>query len=148
MVKGRESPHSAWCGLRPQDFAGAASASPSLRFEDPLLVEEYLKGLPYLVALMLVIREYETMGAERTPENPLGIYTLTPERIRLLSEEVVAARRRTAEAARFGELYAMLGLRAAVHADSTLDIAVGATNTKGVMPCDRSGSPSTTFTPT
>src|SRR5215208_2560772 len=72
VVKGRESPHSAWCGLRPQDFAGASSASPSLRFEDPLLVEEYLKGLPYLVALMPVIREYETMGAERTPENPLG----------------------------------------------------------------------------
>jgi CobQ-like glutamine amidotransferase family enzyme len=72
VVKGRESPHSAWCGLRPQDFAVASSASPSLRFEDLLLVEEHLKGLAYLVALMPVIREYETMRAERTPENPLG----------------------------------------------------------------------------
>ena len=63
MVKGRESPHSAWCGLRPQDFAVASSASPSLRFEDLLLVEEHLKGLAYLVALMPVIREYETMRA-------------------------------------------------------------------------------------
>jgi hypothetical protein len=91
------------------------------------------------------------IGAERTAENPLGIYTLTPERIRLLSEEEIAARRRAAEAARgarFRELYAMLGLRAAIHADGTLDIAVRATNTKGVMPCDGSSSPSTTSTPT
>jgi hypothetical protein len=41
----------------------ASSASPSLRFEDLLLVEEHLKGLAYLVALMPVIREYETMRA-------------------------------------------------------------------------------------
>jgi hypothetical protein len=119
--------------------------------ELPALVDEYLEDLPYLVDRMPAIREYETMGAERTPENPLGIYTLTPERIRLLPEEEVAARRRTTEAARgarFRELYAMLGLRAAVHADGTLDIAVGATNTKGVMPCDGSSSPSTTYTPT
>jgi hypothetical protein len=119
--------------------------------ELPALVQEYLEDLPYLVGRMPVIREYETVGAERTPENPLGIYTLTPERIRCLPEEEVAARRRTAEAARgarFWELYAMLGLRAAVHADGTLEITVGATNTKGVMPCDGSGSSSTTFTPT
>jgi hypothetical protein len=93
------------------------------------------------------------IGAERTAENPLGIYTLTPERIRPLSEEEVAARRQTAETARgtrFRELYAMLGLRAAVHADGTLEITVGASGeaTKGVMPCDGPGSPSTTFTPT
>ena len=93
------------------------------------------------------------IGAERTAENPLGIYTLTPERIRCLPEEEVAARRQTAETARgtrFRELYAMLGLRAAVHADGTLEITVGATGeaTKGVMPCDGAGSPSTTFTPT
>ena len=112
--------------------------------ELPLLVEEYLKDLPYLVDRMPVIREYETIGAERTPDNPLGIYMLTPERIRLLPEEEVAKRRRAAESARdarFRELYAMLGLRAAIHADGTLDIAVGATGeaTKGVMPCDGSG---------
>jgi hypothetical protein len=79
---------------------------------------------------------------ERTPENPLGFYTLTPERIRCLPEEEVAARRQTAEAARgarFRELYAMLGLRAAVYGDGTLEITVGATNTKGVMPCDEPG---------
>ena len=44
----------------------------------------------------------------------------------------------------------MLGLRAAVHADGTLDIAVGAAGeaTKGVMPCDEPGLPSTISTPT
>ena len=86
-----------------------------------------------------LIHEYETVGAERTPENPLGIYTLTPERIRCLPEEELVAKRRTAEAARgarFRELYAMLGLRVAVHADGTLEITVGATNTKEVMSCD------------
>jgi hypothetical protein len=36
----------------------------------------------------------------------------------------------------------MLGLRAAIHADGILEITVGATNTKGVMPCDGSGSSS------
>jgi len=41
--------------------------------------------------------------------------------------------------ARFRELYAMLGLRAAVHGDGTLEITVGAANTKGVMPCGGSG---------
>jgi hypothetical protein len=110
--------------------------------ELPLLVEDYLKDLPYLVDRMPVIREYETIGAERTPENPLGIYTVTPERTRFLSDEEVAARRRAAEAARgarFRELYAMLGLRAAARADGTLEITVGAANTKGVMPCDGSG---------
>ena len=110
--------------------------------ELPALVEEYLEDLPHLVDQMPLIREYEAIGAECTPENPLGIYTITPERIRYLPEEEVAARKRTAEAARgarLRELYAMLGLRAAVHADGTLDIAVRATNTKGVMPCDGSG---------
>jgi hypothetical protein len=102
---------------------------------------------------MAVIREYETIGAERTPENPLGIYTLTPERIRLLPEEEIAKRRRAAEVARgarFRELYAMLGLRAAIHADGTLEVTVGATSeaTKGVMPCDGPSSPFITSTPT
>ena len=112
--------------------------------ELPLLVEECLKDLPYLMDRMPIIREYETVGAERTPENPLGLYALTPDRIRALSEEEVAGRRRAAEAARgarFRELYAMLGLRAAVHADGILEITVGAAGeaTKGVMPCYEPG---------
>jgi hypothetical protein len=91
---------------------------------------------------MPVVREYETIGAEHGEGGSLPIYTLTPERIRHLPEEEVARRKREAEAARgarFRELYTMLGLRAAIHADGTLEIAVDTTNTKGVMPCDGSG---------
>lgn len=109
--------------------------------ELPRLVEEYLRDLPYLVDRKPVIREYETVPPEREPENPLGIYELTPDRIRFLPEVEVAARRRDAEAARgarFRELYAKLGLRAAVDRHGTLEITVGATNTRGVMPCEES----------
>ena len=55
-----------------------------------------------------------------------------------MSKEEIAARRRAAEArdARLRELYAMLGLRTAVHADGTLEITLRATNMKGVMACD------------
>jgi hypothetical protein len=119
--------------------------------ELPALVEEYLRDLPHLVERMPLVREYETVPEPRTPENPLGIYTLTPERIRHLSEEELAEKRREAEVARgarFRQLYAILGLSVAVHADGTLDITVGVTNTKGVMPCEESSSPSTTSTPT
>jgi hypothetical protein len=115
------------------------------------LVEEYLRDLPDLVSRMPVIRNYETVPPERDEVGGLALYTLTPERIRFLSEEEVARRERKAEAARgarFRELYTMLGLRAEVRADGTLDIIVGATNTKGVMPCDEPGSPSTISTPT
>jgi len=73
---------------------------------------------------MPVVREYETMGAERGDSLP--IYTLAPDRI-IWPEEEVARREREAEAergARFRELYAMLGLRAAVHAGGTLEITV------------------------
>jgi hypothetical protein len=112
----------------------------------------HLKDLPHLVDRMPVIREYETVPPDQIGEDgSLPIYTLTPERIRYVPDEEVARRKRQAEAARgarFRELYAMLGLRAAVHADGTLEITVGATNTKGVMPCDGSDSPSTTSTPT
>src|SRR5215217_1064905 len=128
VVKGRESPHSAWCGLRPQDFAGASSASPSLRFEDPLLVEEYLKGLPYLVALMPVIREYETMGAERTPENPLG---------RKWSPPGGGPRRPRGS----GSVMLCSGFGRQSTRIVPWIWRGGATNTKGVMPCDGSGSP-------
>jgi hypothetical protein len=83
---------------------------------------------------MPVVREYETVPDERTGENPSGLYTLTPERIRHLPEEEVGAKRLAAEAARFRELYTLLDLRVAVHENGDLDVAVGTTNTKGVMP--------------
>ena len=119
--------------------------------EFPRLVEEYLKELPYLMKRMPVVREYETVPNERTEENTSGLYTLTPERIRHLPEEEVGAKRLAAEAARgarFRELYALLDLRVAVYANGDLDVTVGTTNTKEVMPWNGSGSRSTTSTPT
>jgi hypothetical protein len=119
--------------------------------ELPQLVEEYLKDLPYLMDRMPVVREYETVPNPRTKENPSGLYTLTPERIRHLPEEEIGAKRLAAEAARgarFRELYALLDLRVAVHENGDLDVTVGTTNTKEVMPWNEPGSPSTTSTPT
>lgn len=121
--------------------------------ELPALVEEYLRDLPALMRPEIRVREYETVPEARTEDKRFGVYTLTPERIRTLPEEELAERRRAAEVergARFRELYAMLGLRAAVRADGTLDITVGATGetTKGVMPWNGSSSPSTTSTRT
>jgi hypothetical protein len=46
---------------------------------------------------ILHFRSNGVIGAERTSENPIGIYMLTPERIRCLPEEEVAARRRTVD---------------------------------------------------
>ncbi len=41
--------------------------------------------------------EYETVPAERTEANPLGVYALIPESIRYLSEEELAAKRLNAK---------------------------------------------------
>lgn len=84
------------------------------------------------------VREYGTMCAVRNPKNSLVSYTLTLDRIRSLAEEVVKREREVeaARGARFRELKALLGLRAAVHAYEELGITVGAM--KGVMSCDGS----------
>jgi hypothetical protein len=42
----------------------------------------------------------------------------------------------------------MLDLRVAVHENGDVDVTAGTTNTKGVMPWNEPGSPSTTSTPT
>jgi hypothetical protein len=42
-------------------------------------------------------RDYETSAAERTPENPLGLYKLTRDRIWYLPEEDVARREQEGE---------------------------------------------------
>ncbi len=115
--------------------------------ELPGLVEEYLRDLPKLLGPEVRVREYEAVPAERTPDNPHGVYTLTPDRIRYLTGGELADKRLAAEAARgarFRELYARLGFWAAVRADGTVEITVGATNTKGVMLWDEPSLPSTT----
>ena len=122
--------------------------------ELPALVEEYLGDLPDLIeGTTIHVQRHETVPPERTPENPLGIYTLTPERIRKRAPEELEEIRKERErerGARYRELYAMLGLRAAVYADGTLEITVGATSgaTKGVMLCIGAASPCITSTTT
>ena len=89
------------------------------------LVEAYLRDLPELVGREWTVREYETVPAERTEENPLGIYTLTPESIRERTQEEVEGLREGAErerSARFRDLYEDLGLRATLDKDGTLEV--------------------------
>jgi len=91
----------------------------------PDLVEAYLRDLPHILARTPGVREYETVPAQRTDENPLGVYTLTPERIRHLQGEELEHRRRAAadeEAARYREMYDALGFRVTAHPDGTLEV--------------------------
>ena len=53
----------------------------------PALVEVCLHDLPDLVDRRRVVRDYETVPAEMTPDNPLGLYRLRPDRVRLRSDE-------------------------------------------------------------
>jgi site-specific DNA recombinase len=95
----------------------------------PNLIEEYLRELPYLLELEPVVREYETSAPEPTEGDPLSaLYTITPERIRFLSEEELAEKRRAVEekrARRFRELYAMLNLNVVCHKDRSLEVTWG-----------------------
>ena len=91
----------------------------------PGLVGEYLRDLPHTLARTPAPREYETVPAERTDENPLGVYTLTPERIRHTSEEELEQQWRAAadeQAARYRAMYGALGFRVVAHPDGTLEI--------------------------
>lgn len=92
----------------------------------PDLIEEYLEDLPDLVeGTGTPIREYETVPAERTPENPLGVYTLAPERIREHTPEETQHlweqwERERAE--RYGAAYEMFALRVVAHHDGSLEV--------------------------
>jgi hypothetical protein len=90
------------------------------------LAEEFVRDLPYLLDRMPPIREYDTVGGARTGDNPLGLYTLTPESIRFLPDEELAMRRQAAEddrAARFRRAYDDLRLRITAHKDRTLELS-------------------------
>lgn len=95
----------------------------------PDLVESYLRDLPDLVARQSVVREYETVPPERTPDNPLGIYRAMPDNIRWLSEEEYTEKQRQAteeRSQRFRELYRMLDLQVVCHPDLSLEVTWGA----------------------
>jgi hypothetical protein len=119
--------------------------------ELPLLVEEYLRDLPYLLDHLPVIREYETVGAEAPRKTRSGSTHSPPTksgpcpRKRLLGE---GGPPRPRGARGSGSCMLCSAFGRTIHADGTLEITVGATGeaTKGVMPCDEPGSPSTTFT--
>ena len=105
--------------------------------ELPALVEDHLRDLPYLVERERLVREYETTPPERTEDNPLGLYKLTPGSIRYLGEEELEARRHEAEeerSARFRELYAMLDLEVVCHKDRTLEVRWGGDCSKWLSP--------------
>jgi hypothetical protein len=92
--------------------------------ELPVLAESLARDLPYLLEKTPIIREYETVPEEGKVGNWLGIYKLSPDRIRHLPEEEVAKRRRRAEderAARYRAVYDDLGLRVVAHPDGTLE---------------------------
>jgi hypothetical protein len=92
--------------------------------ELPALAESLARDLPYLLERTPPVRDHETIPEERTEENPLGMYRLTPERVRSLPEEQVEERRRLAEenrAARYRAAFEDLGLRVVAHPDGTLE---------------------------
>ena len=95
------------------------------------LVKAYLCDLPELMrgAGLREIREYETVPEERSADNPLGAYTLTPERVRERTNveiEEIRRERQRERAARLRALYQVLGLSVIAHSDGTLDVSWGA----------------------
>ena len=96
-----------------EELGEAADVGPRLRELDHLSesVDEHLAELPGLLERTAVVRPYETVPEEKTDENPLGIYKLTPERIRHRSEEEIGRHEREARARRsqgFRDLYEAL----------------------------------------
>jgi hypothetical protein len=92
--------------------------------------------LPYLLDRMPPLREYETVPPEHGGEKgSLPIYELTPERIRFLSEEEIAQKRRAAEeerSARYRSVYDDLRLSLTAYRDGTLEIRwVGGESVQG-----------------
>src|SRR4028119_940693 len=92
---------------------------------------------------MPVVREYETAPHERTPGNPLAVYTLMPERIRQLYEGEVGAKPLAVEAAwgARGSVSRTPRSASGWRSARTAGRRGGGTNTKGVMPWDEQGPP-------
>lgn len=117
-------------GALEKELAGAGDHAVRLRELERVSaqVEDYLEDLPHLIDRLPVVRDYETVPEERTPDNPLGAYTLTPERIRYLSDEELVEQRTKAQAERserFRKLYEALDLRVVCHQDLSLEVSWG-----------------------
>ena len=114
-------------GVLEAELGEAADVGARLRELEALAgrVDEYLADLPGLLDRHAVFRKYETVPAKRTEENPNGLYLLTPDRIRRLSEEEIERREREARATRsrgFRDLYEVLDLRVVAHKDRSLEV--------------------------
>lgn len=112
-----------------KELAGAEDHAGRLRRleEVAALVESYLADLPWLLGDLAEpnIREYETVGAEKTSDNPLGVYTLTPERVLQRTREELEKLRREAEEERgrkFRAVYEDLGMVTTLDKDGTLEV--------------------------
>jgi site-specific DNA recombinase len=105
------------------DAIGRSEEEAGMLRELPDLAESLARDLSYLIDKVLPVRDYETVPEEKTEENPLGMYHLTPDRIRHLSEEEVERRRRTEDerAARYRAMYDDLGLSVVAYPDGTLE---------------------------
>jgi hypothetical protein len=91
--------------------------------EMPDLIEAYLRDLPYLVGRQRVVRDYGTIPEERTLDNPLGLYRLTPDRVGRKTREEIEDERLAAEnerSARLRWVYEAIGLAVTAHRDGTL----------------------------
>jgi hypothetical protein len=96
----------------------------------PRMVEAYLCDLPEIVrgAGLGEPRDYETTPEPRTEDNPLGAYTLMPDRIRERTNvemEEIRRERQREHAERLRALYEVLGLSVVAHRDGTLDVSWG-----------------------
>jgi hypothetical protein len=86
-----------------------------------------MRDLPLILERTPPLREYETVPPEREPglDGSLTIYTLTPDRIRRLSEEELTQERHAAEEerrARYRAVYEDLRLSLTAHRDGTLEL--------------------------
>jgi site-specific DNA recombinase len=91
--------------------------------ELPDLVEGYLRDLPHLVGRQRVVRGYDTIPEEGTPDYPLGLYRLTPDRVRRKTGEEIKGERLAAQnerSARLRSVYEAIGLTVTAHKDGTL----------------------------
>jgi hypothetical protein len=110
---------------RELDALGGGTLEERLREleELPDMVEEYLRDLPHLVGRQCVVRDYATVPEERTPDNPLGLCRLMPDRIRPKTKEELKGEHIAAEnerSARLRWVYEAIGLAVTAHKDGTL----------------------------
>ena len=110
---------------RELDALGGGALEGKLREleELPDMVEGYLRDLPYLVGRQRVVRDHATVPEERTPDNPLALYRLTPDRIRPKTTEEIKDEHLAAEnerSARLRWVYEAIGLSVTAHKDGIL----------------------------